>query len=74
MAFSLRYSLYVLETKTYIDENFEYTNGWDGNSYILKLKFKTVYMYYLFYNISSEDPYEPIRTEEEGTFFKKNHL
>lgn len=71
VAFSLRYSLYVLETKTYIDENFEYTNGWDGNSYILKLKFKTVYMYYLFYNISSEDPYEPIRTEEEGTFFKK---
>lgn len=71
VAFSLRYSLYVPETKSYIDENFEYTNGWDGNSYTLKLKFKTAYMYYLFYNISSEDPYEPIRREEEGTFFKK---
>lgn len=71
VTFSLRYSFFLAETKAYVDENFEYTNGWDSNKYVLKLKFNSIYMYYLFYNISSDTPYEPTQTIEEGVFFKK---
>lgn len=70
-AFVVRYNSLDADGKAYVDDNFSFSKGWVDDIYTLRLEFDVLYMYYYFYNVSTDSITEPTTVVEEGTFIDK---